>query len=113
MSSKEFAFELLPGTTPNQHIYRLSGPLILNNMFAFQAALRSETVTTILDLTDVPYIDSAGLGILTNSYVSHQKNGCKLLFAGVNERVSALFGLTHMDKIFEVFPDVESAKQAT
>jgi len=112
MSSKEFAFELLPGATPNHHIYRLSGPLVLNNMFAFQEVLRSESITTILDLTDVPYIDSAGLGILTNSYVSHQRQGRKLLFVGVNERVSTLFSVTHLDKLFEVFPDIESAKLA-
>jgi anti-anti-sigma factor len=113
MSSKEFAFELQAGTTADQHIYRLSGPLTLNNMFAFQAALRSESVTTILDLTDVPYIDSAGLGVLTNSYVSHQRQGRKLLFVGVNDRVSALFTLTNLNKLFEVFPDVESARHAT
>lgn len=112
MSSKEFAFELLPSATPDQHIYRLNGPLTLNNMFTFQEVLRSESVTTILDFTDVPYIDSAGLGVLTNSYVSHQRQGRKLLFVGVNERVSALFSLTNLNKLFEVFPDVESAKQA-
>ena len=109
---KEFTFELLPSATPDEHIYRLSGPLVLNNMFAFQAALRAETATTILDLTEVPYIDSAGLGILTNSYVSHQRLGRKLLFVGVNERVSALFKLTSVDKLFEVFTTVESARMA-
>jgi anti-sigma B factor antagonist len=112
MSSKEFAFELLPSTTPNQHVYRLNGPLTLNNMFAFQELLRSESVTTILDFTDVPYIDSAGLGVLTNSYVSHQRQGRKLLFVGVNERVNALFTLTSLNKLFEVFPDIESARLA-
>jgi len=112
MSSKEFAFQLLPNATPDEHIFRLSGPLVLNNLFAFQEVLRSESVTTILDLTDVPYIDSAGLGVLTNSYVSHQKYGRKLLFVGANERVQALFKLTNLDKLFEVFPTVESARKA-
>jgi hypothetical protein len=58
MSSKEFTFDLLPNATLNEHIYRLKGPLVLNNMFAFQEVLRSESVTTILDLTEVPYIES-------------------------------------------------------
>jgi anti-sigma B factor antagonist len=112
MTSKEFTFELLPSASPNEHIYHLTGPLVLNNMFAFQEVLRSESVTTILDLTDVPYIDSAGLGILTNSYVAHQRQGRKLLFVGVNERVDALFKLTSLHKLFEVFPTVESARLA-
>ena len=108
----EFTFELLPSATPEEHVYRLTGPLVINNMFALHAALRAETVTTILDLTEVPYIDSAGLGILTNSYVSHQRLGRKLLFVGVSERVSALFKLTNLDKLFEVFPTVEIARMA-
>jgi anti-anti-sigma factor len=111
MSSKEFAFELLPDASPNEHIYRLSGPLVLNNMFAFQAAMRAESVTTILDMTGVPYIDSAGLGVLTNAYVAHQKQGRRLLLVAVNERVHELFKLTCLDKLFEMFPNVESARE--
>jgi anti-anti-sigma factor len=87
MSSEKLTFEVSAGASPNEHIYRLHGPLVLGNIFAFQEVLRAESVTTILDLTDVPYMDSAGLGILTNSYVSHQKHGRKLLFVGVNERI--------------------------
>ena len=84
--------------------------MVLGNMFAFQEVLRSESVTTILDLTDVPYMDSAGLGVLTNSYVSHQKHGRKLLFVGVNERVQTLFKVTKLDQLFEVFSTVEGAR---
>jgi anti-anti-sigma factor len=112
MISKELTFELLASASPSEHTYRLQGPLVLNNMFAFQEVLRSESVTTILDLTGVPYIDSAGLGVLTNSYVSHQRRGRKLLFVGVNQRVQELFKLTSLDKLFEVFPTVESARLA-
>jgi anti-anti-sigma factor len=111
MSSKEFTFELLPDAAPNEHVYRLSGPLLLNNMFGFQSVMRSESAATILDMTDVPYIDSAGLGVLTNSFVAHQKHGRRLLFVSVNERVHELFKLTCLDKLFEVFPNVESARE--
>jgi len=114
MQSQELTFELLPSANPNEHTYRLNGPLVLNNMFAFQEVLRSESASavTILDLTNVPYIDSAGLGILTNSYVAHQRQARRLLFVGVNERVQTLFKLTTLDRLFEVFPTVESARQA-
>ena len=112
MSSEKLTFELLEGASPNKHIYRLNGPMVLGNMFAFQEVLRSESVTTILDLTDVPYMDSAGLGVLTNSYVSHQKQGRKLLFVGVNDRVLTLFKITKLDQLFEVYPTVDNAQAA-
>jgi anti-sigma B factor antagonist len=110
--SEKLEFELLEGASPKEHVYRLQGPLVLGNMFAFQEVLRAESVTTILDLTDVPYMDSAGLGILTNSYVSHQKHGRKLLLVGVNERVRTLFNVTKLDQLFEIFPTVEGAQAA-
>lgn len=110
MSSEKLTFELLPDASPNEHAYCLKGPLVLENIFAFQEVLRSECVNTILDFTNVPYMDSAGLGILTNSYVSHQKHGRKLLLVGVNERVQALFELTTLDRLFEVFPTLPSAR---
>jgi anti-sigma B factor antagonist len=113
MSSKELAFELLSDATPNQHVYRLKGPVVLNNMFAFQAALRTEsTNTTILDMTEVPYIDSAALGVLTNAYVTHQRQGRRMLLVGVTERVQDLFKMTSLHKLFEIFPTVESARLA-
>lgn len=112
ISSEKLTFELIEGVSPNERIYRLTGPMVLGNMFAFQEVLRSETVTTILDLTNVPYMDSAGLGVLTNSYVSHQKQGRKLLLVGVNERVRTLFEVTRLDHLFEMFPNVQGAQAA-
>ena len=38
----------------------------------------------ILDLADVPYIDSAGLGLIVSHYVRCQGRGVRLVVAGVN-----------------------------
>ena len=111
MNSEKLTFEPLQASSPEEHIYRLNGPLVLGTIFEFKEVLRSESVNTILDLTGVPYMDSAGLGILTNAYVSHQKRGQKLLLVGANERVLALFKITRLDHLFELFPTVESAIQ--
>jgi anti-sigma B factor antagonist len=110
MSTEKLTFELAEGSSPR--VYRLKGPMVLGSMFAFQEALRAETASTILDLTEVPYMDSAGLGVLTNSFVSHQKNGRKFLLVGVNDRIRTLFQVTKLDQLFKVFPTVESARQA-
>jgi anti-sigma B factor antagonist len=112
MNQETLTFEMLAGTSPNEHIFCLHGPLVLNDMFRFQEVLRSESDATIIDLTDVPFMDSAGLGVLTISYVSHQKHGRKLLLVGANEGVQALFKMTRLDQLFEVFPTLESARLA-
>ena len=110
MSTETLTFEVAEGANP--HVYRLKGPMVLGSMFAFQQALRSETNSTILDLTDVPYMDSAGLGVLTNAFVSHQKNGRTFHLVGANERIQTLFQITKLDQLFKVFPTVEAARQA-
>jgi anti-sigma B factor antagonist len=106
---EQLTFEQLPGTGADKHIYRLNGPLVLPTMFAIQGILRSESVNTILDLTGVPYVDSAGVGVLTNAYVAHQRHGRRFLLAGVNDRVMTALKVTGLEKLFEVFPTVENA----
>ena len=56
------------------HILRLSGPLVLTTLAEFQSRVRAEqSPNLILDLTDVPYVDSAGIGALVGTYVRHRE----------------------------------------
>ena len=64
----------------------------------------------IVDLSDSPYMDSAGLGLLMNYYVSAQNHGRKILLASVNERIKALLELTKVDGILQSYPTVEAAE---
>jgi anti-anti-sigma factor len=92
-------------------ILRLIGPLTLSTMFGFQDEFRAMTPQVmIVDMTEVPYIDSAGLGLLMNYYVAAQDQRRKLLIAGVNERVKALFEMTRVQNILSTFPSVEAAE---
>ena len=92
----------------------LHGPLTLENVLLFQNAIRREEKadTVILDLTDVPYIDSSGLGSLVSAYISRHKMGRRVALTGVNERVFRLFEVTHTDSLFLVFDTVDHALEA-
>ena len=82
-------------------------------MFDLQSQLRDvSSTTTIVDLSGVPYVDSAGLGVLVNSHVSHQKNGRRLILAGVPERVMSLLKMCRVDLLFEMLPDLDAARHA-
>ena len=97
------------GTT----VLKLVGPLTLSNMFAFQNYLRSlHAPALIFDMSEVGYIDSAGLGLLMNGYVSAENNHRKFLLASVNPRVMALLQMTKLDGILKTFPSVEAAESA-
>jgi anti-anti-sigma factor len=64
----------------------------------------------ILDLSETPYMDSAGLGLIMNYYVSAEGSGRKLLLASVNERVVSLLEMTKVDKVLKSYPTVETAE---
>jgi anti-anti-sigma factor len=95
------------GTT----ILMLRGPLTLQNSFDFQHDLaQHKPAVLIIDLTESPYMDSAGLGLLMNSYISAEKNGRKLLLAGVNERIRALLEMTRVHLILKNYPTAADAE---
>ncbi len=92
-------------------ILRLHGPLLLGNFFPFQNLVRSDDANLlILDMADVPYIDSAGIGCLVGAHVSRENAGRKLIVAGAGERLVNALKVTRVDQLFQFAPDVEQAK---
>ncbi|HEV3333888.1 MAG TPA: STAS domain-containing protein [Bryobacteraceae bacterium] len=92
-------------------ILHLSGPVTLNTLFELQDALRKETTgTLIIVLTDVPYMDSAGLGAILSAYASCQRHQRKFGLASVSERVMALLRVTKVDSLVPQYPTVEAAE---
>jgi anti-sigma B factor antagonist len=100
------------GAAPGTRILEISGPVTLPNLFAFQDALRSGPAprVSILDLSRVPYMDSAGMGALINYFTHCQRNGVRLLVAGVTPRVCELFRMTGVQTILSMPQTVADAE---
>jgi anti-sigma B factor antagonist len=99
------------GKNPGTRVFCLSGPLTLRNLFELQSELRGSEPPpkTVIDLTDVPYMDSAGMGLVMNHYVRCQTKGVKLVVAGANNRVMDLFKVTKVDTVLPLVGTVEEA----
>jgi anti-anti-sigma factor len=77
---------------------------------SFQNAIRNEYApVVILDLTEVPFVDSAGLGSLVSAYITSHKAGRQVVLTGVNSRVLKLFEITRVQKLFLMFPTLDDA----
>src|SRR6266498_1702278 len=85
-------------TADHSRILKLSGPLTITTLFEFQNLVRTNSSPKlILDFTNVPYVDSAGVGALVGAYVRHQKEGHTVTLAGASERVRNTLKITQVD----------------
>ena len=101
-------------TNNNCRILRLKGPLLISNLFELQSRVRANTCRVlILDLTEVPYIDSAGIGALVGAHVNHQKDGRSLALVGVPQRVTNSLKVAHVDTFFRFFDSLDAAESAS
>jgi len=62
----------------------------------------------VLDLSEVKFIDSTGLGALVGS-LKAMGDKDELVLAGAKDSVSNMLKLTRMDKVFRMFPTAEDA----
>jgi anti-sigma B factor antagonist len=106
----EFKIESIPGKQEGVRILRLAGQFTLQNVFDFQSAMRAGTdPVNIIDLTEVPYMDSASLGAVMGAHVFFHRNQRRYALVGVVERVRTLFEVGGVEKLLIVYPTVEEA----
>lgn len=98
-------------TAAGVRIISLRGVLTLGTLFEFQQAARNEmTRPVIVDLTGVPYMDSAGLGALISVYASCQRMEIGFAIVGVAERVRTLMQVTRVENLLPSFPTLSEAE---
>jgi anti-sigma B factor antagonist len=94
-------------------VLRLTGPLTLNNLFGFQREIRADSsVLLVVELSGVPYIDSAGVGALIGAQVSRQKDGRQLVLAGVTDRVLSTLRMTNVEQFFTIVPALQDTESS-
>lgn len=94
-------------------VLSLHGPLTMENISPFLNAVRREDAPTmILDFTNVPYLDSSGLGSLVSACTSCAKSGRRIALTGINKRVHKVFEITKVEQIFLIFPTLSDALEA-
>ena len=65
----------------------------------------------VIDLSELTFMDSSGLGALVSLLKIGDKNR-GIAIAGPQEAVQALFRLTRMDKVFRIYPTLDGAVDA-
>ena len=63
----------------------------------------------ILNLADVPYIDSAGLGEVVRTYTTVSRQGGSLKLLNLTKRITDLLSITKLLTVFETFESEQDA----
>ena len=89
-------------------IVRCTGKLAAGSTAILQTEVRAliqGSKRIVLDLTDLGYMDSMGLGTIIGLYVSARSAGGRLEVINLSARVRQLFSITNMLSLFEVCGD--------
>ncbi|MBC6433932.1 STAS domain-containing protein [Nostoc sp. HG1] len=65
----------------------------------------------LLDLKQVTFIDSSGLGALVSAVQIVRNANGKLFVCSISDQVRMLFELTKMDRVFQTFADQDEFKR--
>jgi anti-sigma B factor antagonist len=103
-------------TTPRQNrpnVLPLKGEVDLHVSPTVTASLNEmidkKPQQLVVDLSEVSYIDSAGLAALIEAMQNVEGYGGKFMLAGLQETVRSIFEISRLDQVFQIFPDVDAA----
>jgi anti-anti-sigma factor len=97
-------FKLRIQTTPQSTLVICSGKLTAEVAAEFKQEIRAlvpQTKRMILDLNDVGFLDSSGLGAIIGVYVTAKKTQRELQLINLSPKVRDLLGMTNMLSVFE------------
>ncbi|HEY7002283.1 MAG TPA: STAS domain-containing protein [Candidatus Udaeobacter sp.] len=80
---------------------------------SLNAMIERKPERMVIDLSDVSYIDSAGLAALIQAMQKVEAYGGKFRLAGLQETVRSIFEISRLDQVFQIFPDTDAALAAT
>jgi anti-sigma B factor antagonist len=94
-------------------ILDLNGRLVVGGASLLREKVNEEVVNghqqLILNLKEVDYIDSTGLGTMVICYTTLQKAGCGLKLVNLNRRYIEFMLLTKLSTVFQIFGEEQEA----
>lgn len=72
----------------------------------------SGTKNMVLDLKEIHFIDSSGLGVLVSGYKNASTVHGSLKLSNLQPQVKSMFELTRLHRVFDIFSTVDEALQS-
>jgi len=72
-------------------------------------ALRNKPPRLVIDLSEVPYMDSSGVATFVEAMQLTRKTRTKLILCSLQDRVRSIFEIARLDMVFTIVADREAA----
>ena len=86
----------------SEGLVRLSGRLDASQADRAKAALDTVNGPAVIDLTDLDYVSSAGLGVLVQTYKRLRDSGHSLRLTNLKPRIRSVFVYAGLDKVLRL-----------
>jgi anti-anti-sigma factor len=97
-------------STPSNHVVNLSGALNASRaegvIQLFREMAEQGVRRVVVNLEDVPFIDSRGLAALLAGYKIFGSERRNFRLTGVQDQPRLVFDLTGFDEVFEIVPSI-------
>jgi anti-anti-sigma factor len=74
--------------------------------------LLGDVPDVVVDLTGVHFLDSAGVGVLVGLFKHARLRGGRARFCGMTPGVRSVLELVQLNRIFEIYDDLETAARS-
>lgn len=66
----------------------------------------------VVDLAEVPYMDSSGVATLVEALQAQRKGGGRMILCNLQPKVRSIFEIARLDMVFTIVEDKDAALQA-
>jgi anti-anti-sigma factor len=101
-----FADDIVIVSLSGKFLAGSDGPFLRQKIKDF---IDAGTRKLIIDFSDVPYIDSTGLGFLAGARVTAQNAGTRMVLANLNVHVQKILDDVKLSQFFVIAPDDAAA----
>ena len=110
MSPFKLELEKTPSSNESLTIYKATGKLSLETVNEFIQKMRAETATyVILDMSEVSFLDSAGVGALVSLFVSRRNQSKVFALAALSPQSTAVVTVAGLQNLLPVYKTVDEA----
>lgn len=72
--------------------------------------IEADGVDLVVDLRDVHFIDSSGLGVLLSAYKKAKLKNGRLTLTGLQPQVQSTFDMTRLNRVFDIKSGLEGSE---